>query len=573
LAWFDERPERLDFELRALDAACFPYEIDGARKAAGQLILAVRCRVEGVEYPLTVVFPNNYPFFPFQVLAPTLNLKYHQDRHSKALCFVARIDSEWETTDTLAEYLLDRFPKVLKASEGDGGVAEAREGAPATGYMIFQPGTVVLTADWLLPKGLDRGALVIGIEGGTDPSALLRGAVLEVRSLDGILLGEADAHFKTRYVRHLNARWVRLPATPLSTEAWPMLREAEAVWPALKTPTFNGGPDVVGIVFQDEARFREMHDLWVFVVRRRDRDVAVRGTGKRLPPGDQISACLARPDRSGRADIQTRVPRLKPISAKKAAIFGLGALGSMVAWQFARAGIGRLSVIDDDFVQAGNMPRWIMGLPAAGHQKVLVFASMIALNFPFTEVLPLNFKLGAAIPPDLDVPRDIDDQLVSRAIEDADILIDCTVELTAHHYLSDLSWRRGLPYIWCSGTTGGWGGIVGRALRGKTSGCWRCFRHHRVDGTYPSPAEEEVADVQPIGCFSPTFTGSGFDLDLVSLTAVRLAASTLCIGSVDGYQDFNWDVGVVDLWDNGAPIAPKWKTFSLERHPACDAHG
>lgn len=150
MAWYDQYPERLEFELRALQKAGFSFDLDVERKAAGQLVLTVRCHIEGAEHPLTVIFPTNYPYFPFQVLAPTLNFEYHQDRYSKVLCFIARIDSEWQTTDTVAKYLDERLPEILKANQGGAGVAEAQEGAPATGFMVFEPGSVVITADWNL---------------------------------------------------------------------------------------------------------------------------------------------------------------------------------------------------------------------------------------------------------------------------------------------------------------------------------------------------------------------------------------------------------------------------------------
>lgn len=564
--WYDEYPERLEFELRALREASFSYEVDEEKRAAGQLVLTVRYRINDAEHPLKVIFPEYYPYFAFQVFAPTLSLARHQDPYSKILCFVARIDSEWATTDTVAKYLVEQLPKVLKANEDGEGVAEAHEGAPATGYMCFEPGSLVITAEWNLPENRERGELIIGWEPGKKTDLPLRCAVLAVRDLDGNLLGEADPVIKRRYPDCAGGRWVRLAGRPKSTDPIQVLAEAISVWPALERPVFAGSSDIVGVVFPDEARFKEPHDLWVFVERRRVRVVAPRGR-KRLPPGDQIRFSLARPDRGGRDDIETRVPRLKALSDKKASVFGLGALGSTVAWQLARAGVGRLSLIDHDFVQAGNIPRWTIGWTAAGHQKAHVLAAFIAQNYPFVEPTPIETKVGA--PQDL---QNMQETLMAQALDNTNLIIDCTVEFTVHHFLSNLAWKRGIPYLWVSGTTGGWGGIVGRAVRGKTRGCWHCFKCNQTDGAYPAPSAEETPDVQPVGCFSPTFTGSGFDMDSVSVAAVRLAISTLCIGADNGYPDFDWDIGIVNLWSGGRPIAAHWETFALEKHKACDAH-
>lgn len=573
--WYDEYPERLEFELLALKSAGFSFEEDTERRAAGQLVLFVAYPISVVEHRLTVVFPPNYPYFAFQVFAPTLNLAHHQDPFSKLLCFVAGIDSEWNaSTDTVAKYLLDRLPEVIKAGMGVAAVSEAHEGAPITGYMAnnFQPGSLVITAEWNLPIDQIRGHLRIGLEPGYDPNALLRCAVHEVHDLDGHLLGEADAAIKARYPGSLNARWVRLPGPPKSSGTLQLLADAISIWPELNIPVTREGPDVLGIVFRDEALYKEMHDLWIFVVRRRDRDVAPRGR-KRLPPGDQYTYYLARPDRGGRDDVQARVPRLKALSNKTASVFGLGALGSTVAWQLARAGVGHLRLIDYDFVQVGNSPRWMIGKTAAGFQKAQVLSQDIAKNYPFVESLPIELKVGASYPIETTQTQlNYQEELMEQALKNTNLIVDCTVEFTVQHFLSDLAWKLGIPYIWVSGTPGSWGGIVGRAIRGKTSGCWKCFRHNQFEGVYPTPAFEEGPNVQPVGCFSPTFTGTGFDMDSVALEAVRLAVSTLSLGDETGYPDFAWDVGIVDLWRDGHPITPHWETFPLDKNKACDAH-
>ena len=568
--WYDEYPERLELELSALQEAGFAYEVDEESRATGQFVLTVTYCIGENKHPLKVVFPPDYPYFPFQVFAPTLNLSDHQDPFSKILCFVAHIDSEWNgATDTVAKYLLKQLPEVLKANEGGTAVAEAREGAPITGFMHFEPGSLVITADWELAADKQRGTLLIGIEKGHNPNAVLRGAVLEVHDLDGNLLGEADLPIKNRYPIRFHGRWVRSVGPPKSTLPQQVLSEATSVWAELKKPFFDGGPDVVGIVFQDKALFKEMHDLWVFVVRHRVR-IGAPHSGKRRPPGDQIVHYLARPDRGGRDDIQTRVPRLKAVGDKKISIFGLGALGSTIAWQLARSGIECLSLIDHDFVQAGNIPRWMMGWTAAGYDKATVLASHITQNYPYVETIPIPLKVGAPMHPD--TPQGTYEKLMAQALDGTHLIIDCTVEFTVQHFLADLAWKRGIPYIWATGTPGSWGGIVGRSIRGKTPGCWKCFRHHLSEGTIPSPSFEKGPTVQPVGCFSPTFTGSGFDMDSVALQAVRLAISTLCINVEDGYPDFDWDIGVVNLWSSGRPIAPHWKTCPLEKHKACDAH-
>lgn len=561
MPWFEESPERLNFELRQLEEFGFPYEIDPERRSAGELALTVRCPIDGAEHPLRVVYPAAYPFFPFQVHAPTLELAHHQDPYAKTLCFVARIDSEWVTTDTIGVFLRDRLPEVIKANCGDPEVQEAQEGAPATGFLIPMPGSLVITGDLGVSDQITRGSLMLGFEAGSNPNELFRGVVLEIRDLSGESLGSAPATLARRIGGRCEGRWVRFSQRPQTTDPIKVLEEAIAVWPELRQPFFRGGPDVIGIVFKDDARYREKHDLWTFLIRRKERDVVARRKNKRLPPGNTYTVYLARADRGAQDDVGARVPRVKALATKKAAIFGLGALGSTVAVQLAKAGIERLHLVDYDYLQAGNLPRWAVGWPGLGRQKVDVLISHIQQNYPFVQVVGSNFKIGA---PGIDETE--------KALDAANIIIDCSVELTVHHYLSHVGWTRGLPYVWMSATAGGWGGIVGRSWGGSSDGCWKCFKYHQTAGQYRIPSEEEGADIQPVGCFSPTFTGTGFDLDLIALAGVRLSIATLCKGTTNGYPDFDWDIGIANFWSDNRPIAGDWEVHRLVRHPNCDEH-
>lgn len=487
------------------------------------------------------------------------------------LCFIARIDSEWLPTDTVGRFLKERLPEIVKANEGDPTVAEAREGAPATGFLKYLPGSVVITAEIDIPQDLDRGTLLLGHEPNIDPRRLMRGAVVEVRDVRGTVIARTNPALVQRFPKTFEGRWIRLPARPRSTEPLKVLEEAAARWPALNQPVLRGGPDVVGIVFQDEVRFKENHDLWAFVVRRRDRDIAPRDGG-RLPPGDRFTSYLACPDRAGLSDVQIRTPRLARLAGKKAVVCGLGALGSSVAMQLAKAGIGHLHMIDHDYVQAGNTPRWALGWGSLGWPKVQALGAHIFQNYPYVHLTTLEMKIGAPLPPELAPGTDL--QALERAFTDAHIVVDCTVETTVHHYLSRAAWMRGIPYLWASATPGAWGGTIGRAQRDVTQGCWLCFKHHQTAGAYRRPPAEDSPDVQPVGCFSPTFTGTGADLDVVAIGAARLAFSTLLNSADDGYPDVTWDIGVVATWGgDGRPIAPNWSVYKLDRHGACDQHG
>jgi hypothetical protein len=93
---------------------------------------------------------------------------------------------------------------------------------------------------------------------------------------------------------------------------------------------------------------------------------------------------------------------------------------------------------------------------------------------------------------------------------------------------------------------------------------------HLKDKSIPTPATDPSGSVQPVGCADPTFTGSGFDSGIVSLSGVRLAISTLTAQEEKGYPSFDWDIAIVDLRDErGNAMLPVWKSYSLKKHPSC----
>jgi len=100
--WWEEHPDRLSHELRLLEEIGFPYKKDEEALKKGILRLHVEYEVEGKPLHLIVTFPDFYPRFRFEVMAPSLNLSRHQHPTGKNLCLIGRATHNWNTTDTLA---------------------------------------------------------------------------------------------------------------------------------------------------------------------------------------------------------------------------------------------------------------------------------------------------------------------------------------------------------------------------------------------------------------------------------------------------------------------------------------
>ena len=75
------------------------------------------------------------------------------------------------------------------------------------------------------------------------------------------------------------------------------------------------------------------------------------------------------------------------------AVFGIGGVGSYVAEALARAGVGKLTLVDDDVVSVSNLNRQLVALHSTvGMQKTEVMAARIADINPDCDVRTLPFR-------------------------------------------------------------------------------------------------------------------------------------------------------------------------------------
>src|SRR5437764_6530467 len=97
------------------------------------------------------------------------------------------------------------------------------------------------------------------------------------------------------------------------------------------------------------------------------------------------------------------------------AIVGCGATGAALAALLARAGVGRLRLIDRDFIEPSNLQR-----------QVLFDESDVAANLPKAEAAARKLRLinsGVTVEP---VVADIDRTNIEGLCADADLILDGT---------------------------------------------------------------------------------------------------------------------------------------------------
>ncbi len=561
--WWERFEGRLEYELAELDEHGIRYERDAEAFAKGNIILKLWFPLDSGETVfLTAHYPDTYPYTRFEVKAAELDLEHHLAPFDKNLCLMGAATENWDTDNTLYRILRDRLPDALKTGrserfdEVEG--LEEEQAEPISFYYPYEKDSIVLIdSDWSVDASKTKGELIIGAK--KDAGHVLRGAVLEVKEYDNQTHIQSNSVFKDMYPDQLQCRWIRLDELFREDNPNEFFELLCKQYPFLRKPKWNnvrrGSIDVIGIVFPEEVGWRETSDGWMFLVR-----VQLSMSGKPME-----GYYFARTGRAGKTDLSARIPEMATISNKKVAVVGLGGVGWASALELARNGVGELRIVDDDTVEPGTTVRWGFGLTAAGRKKTDVVKEFVDANYPYTKVIPYPHKIGSALN-----KEGSDSEVLAEVFDDVDLIFDATAEVGIQHLLSDLAAEYHVPYICVSTRQGAWGGEVGRIRPGETPGCWMCLQKSLEKGKIPKPTSDPDKMLQPAGCASPTFTGTSFDIQEVSLFGVRLAVSTLTEKIEGTYPKADWDVGILSLRENkNELIAPKWKTYILEPHPLC----
>jgi molybdopterin-synthase adenylyltransferase len=238
---------------------------------------------------------------------------------------------------------------------------------------------------------------------------------------------------------------------------------------------------------------------------------------------------------------QTRYPPIgvegqKKLLASRALVVGCGALGSVIANTLARAGVGKLRLVDRDFLELNNLQRQVLydeGDVAAGLPKAIVAKDRLS-------------KINSQIEIEAHV-ADVEHTNIVKLCEGIDCIVDGTDNFETRFLINDATLKLRLPWVY-----GGCIGAEGQTLTilpGETP-CLRCLM--------PEPP--------PPGS-TPTCDSAGILGTIIGVVASMQANEALKI--LSGHREAisrTWNV--FDLWDNTARQI-KLDSFDPKDCPAC----
>lgn len=196
-----------------------------------------------------------------------------------------------------------------------------------------------------------------------------------------------------------------------------------------------------------------------------------------------------------------------------ALIIGAGGLGSACAPYIAAAGVGKLTLVDDDVVDLTNLQRQIMhSTESVGKPKVLSGQSMLHRLNPTIQINPIEKRL--------------DEEQLNQLLVDVDVVIDCTDNFKTRHAINRACVKTGKPLVFGAAIQFD-GQVTVFDSRSTQSPCYECI--------FPEDQTFEEIRCSTMGVFSP----------LVGIIGAIQAAQALQILAECGEPL----VGKLLLWD------------------------
>jgi molybdopterin-synthase adenylyltransferase len=221
----------------------------------------------------------------------------------------------------------------------------------------------------------------------------------------------------------------------------------------------------------------------------------------------------------------------RKLKAASVAVIGAGGIGSAVIPALAGAGVGRLTIIDDDVVELVNLHRQpLFRERDAGYSKADLALQFVQRLNRFVKAVPVQERIG----PDN----------AGRLLADHDLVIDGSDNFATRLAVGDACVQLGIPLL--SAAAVQFQGQVG-LFRSKP--CYRCF----VGDAFDSDDCDNCAELGVLGALTAT-AGS-----FAALLAIEF------IAGIGGDQ-----AGRVHLFD-GEKLS--WRAIDIPPDPACRTCG
>lgn len=151
------------------------------------------------------------------------------------------------------------------------------------------------------------------------------------------------------------------------------------------------------------------------------------------------------------------------LQKKSALIIGLGSIGSVLASDLARCGVGKFTIADSERLEWGNVVRHAAGLSDVGRLKSRIVADLILDRNPDSQVSEISLGLES-----------VSREKYDHAVASADVVICATDNRVSRLMCNRLCVKHSKKVIFGGLTRGAYGGMVFQ-FRSPDTMCYHCF--------------------------------------------------------------------------------------------------
>jgi len=216
-------------------------------------------------------------------------------------------------------------------------------------------------------------------------------------------------------------------------------------------------------------------------------------------------------------------------------IIGCGALGSNIATFLVRAGVGKIRIVDRDFIEYHNLQR-----------QILFDEDDIKNQIPKAIAAERHLrKVNSSVEIE-GIVADANHTNIERFSQGADVILDGLDNFETRYLINDVALKHKIPWVYGGAIASS--GMTMTIIPGQTP-CFRCVSH-----TLPSPGTTPTCETAGVVGTAPAIIGS-----LQATEAMKILVDA---------EEINRELIIIDVWEVSFHHL---KVVSRDNCPAC--HG
>lgn len=555
--WQERDRDRYEAERKFWLANGFSEDNTGGKVGfVGEVEVDVGDRDRTVErrcFKVSITYPAAFPYRPPQVgfIEPRIRGARHQSPGGEPCLFPPR---EWtqfvpasEVHNALRRWLrswtLGSFPRELALYE-------------LPEYFAWSPlGVLAPPEAFSKFTGRNRGTFALLCATGRDLAVLktVDGTAVAGELVAGLRIG-AEVKQKTR-----NGVWFHLNEQPpfvrYTGQLAELLRRNGHQFDAGRRPTEHG---LVGLVFVDSVLDEERLLLLDYSAEGRKAHPAAQGWPLRAP----WTYVVSQEELFRRLDGVRDVERLSECNT---VVLGAGAIGSSLALDLTREGVGGLVLCDPDRLRPGNVVRHALDLFAVGQNKAEALEVAIGRVNPYTETWTETQNLSD--------PEALANLMrPDHPVHPADVVVSAIGDDAMEGLVSEVAVLTSSAPVLFVRTLHDGDLVRLMLLRpGRDDACLECLRLH-ADNHHPDFIDSPDSDLPPVfdaGCATAAQPGAGLASRQAAVLGAKRALAVML--KTDGDEN-HWvwvDRPIFSASDERLHVAEKMYAAHLPRHPQC----